>query len=209
MIHGSYLEVLGAPVVEVDTKACVHLHKVMLSCCLKCQVTGGRLHGQSWTGKICGTTTRQMGDLESSLFVARFTSRPRAEALLSACLFKDFRHQDPRQPFAFTWICAVLSRRILVEPLFFRGILWDTSAECTLESQHHASELVSKLRSTNQCFRPFWLLFLLSFSFYLPFFSLLVQKCLFWLVLCFHPSSCSHFYCSSFCCFSCWCGCNC
>ena len=46
MIHGSYLEVLGAPVVEVDTKACVHLHKVMLSCCLKCQVTGGRLHEQ-------------------------------------------------------------------------------------------------------------------------------------------------------------------
>ena len=88
MIHGSYLEVLGAPVVEVDTKACVHLHKVMLSCCLKCQVTGGRLHEQSWPGKICGTTIRQMGDLESSLSVARFTSRPRAEATVICLPFQ-------------------------------------------------------------------------------------------------------------------------
>ena len=91
---------------------------------------------------------------------------------------------------------------------FFRGILWDTSASAHLKASiMHLSwspnfvvqiNVFGRSDSSSSCPSP-------STS---PF-SLLVQKCLFWLVLCFHPSSCSHFYCSSFCCFSCWCGCNC
>ena len=78
---------------------------------------------------------------------------------------------------------------------------------CRVHTWKPASELVSKLRNKNQSVRSFSLLFRLSFSPYLPFIIFLIQKCLFWFVLC-GPLSCSHF-CCSFCCCNCWCGCNC